>query len=393
MSETADLANGKLEHFNFQKGALAIDLKREGSRPNTAGIVADLEFEKQAPSIKAEVRRLAKERGLWDKAPSSTDAELLRDFNLIFDVLKVPEPLRKSVLESILIDLKQERASEDSRRRHLVGEIASIDKKLEIFNEVEEWTREPLRLERPEGSQFHKLLETMRDGAVLIPMLNEDIPERFGHSLDPISHSFVIGHDWAAAFANAKDFDGGEWRMPYEHTAFEFVFSGKRVIFVVSENQDHRQGLLFARFHIGWSMLTTFDLMAGKAPVAKADTEGKIFEALATRCMAQIRAIVIALEAEVAVTEVVRAPHKLNAAREKRGKLPILDYHVVALARRTRHEPLPDTTSLVEMEPRRHPRLHFVRGHWRHFPNHKTWIRWFLRGDADLGYIDKHYKL
>ena len=102
----------------------------------------------------------------------------------------------------------------------------------------------------------------------------------------------------------------------------------------------------------------------------------------------QIRAMCIALDAEVAVSSIVRAPHRLNAARVDRGRLPIFDYHVVSLAKRTRPEALADT----ECEGR-HPRLHWVRGHWRHYTNVKTWIRWHLRGDPDLGFIEKHYRL
>jgi hypothetical protein len=41
----------------------------------------------------------------------------------------------------------------------------------------------------------------------------------------------------------------------------------------------------------------------------------------------------------------------------------------------------------------RSPRLHFRRRHWRHFVNHKTWIKWTLVGDPDLGFIDKDYRL
>lgn len=37
--------------------------------------------------------------------------------------------------------------------------------------------------------------------------------------------------------------------------------------------------------------------------------------------------------------------------------------------------------------------MHFVRGHWRHYEVSKTWIRWHLRGDPDLGFIDKEYRL
>lgn len=62
----------------------------------------------------------------------------------------------------------------------------------------------------------------------------------------------------------------------------------------------------------------------------------------------------------------------------------------VRLARRTRASAFPaDHVG----EERRSPRLHFVRGHWRRYANHKTWLKWFLRGDPDLGFIDKHYRL
>lgn len=106
--------------------------------------------------------------------------------------------------------------------------------------------------------------------------------------------------------------------------------------------------------------------------------------------VAAIRAICVALEAEVAATEVVRTPHKLNHARERRGRQPIFSYHTVNLARRSRVERLPAD---ADHEPAWRVRLHFRRGHWRHFENHKTWIKWMLVGDPDLGFVDKHYKL
>ena len=102
----------------------------------------------------------------------------------------------------------------------------------------------------------------------------------------------------------------------------------------------------------------------------------------------QIRAIAIALDAEVIETECVRAPEKLNKAREKRGEPPLRDYHIVSLAQRHRAAPLPD-------HERRHrsPRLHFRRGHWRHYEEHRTWVRWTLVGNPDLGFIEKEYRL
>jgi hypothetical protein len=396
------VGKGKAERFDFEKGGMAVHLKRQSAGPDAmVGISVEVPGKKARYTLPPRTEEQDDlvdeflERWPWhddEKAMTAAIAPLL-------DELRIPEPLRWGFIARVTAKLDERESGLVRERRGLLErikaaeeELDGIDKKHEIFAEVTEWMRAPLNLQRPDGSAFHKLQETMRDGAMLVPAVDEKIPQGFERSLDPVTHAFVVNHDWAAAFKNATDFEGGEWHMPYEHTAFEFVISGKRVIFVVSDDKDRRQGLLFVNCRVGWAMLTTFDITAEKA-TPKIDTKDKACERVASICLAQIRAIVIALEAEVAVTEVVRAPHKLNAAREKRGRLPILDYHVVSLARRTRYVALPDPASPVEAEPRRHPRLHFVRGHWRHFANHKTWIRWFLRGDHDLGFIDKSYRL
>ncbi|HKM88832.1 MAG TPA: hypothetical protein VJX48_09530, partial [Xanthobacteraceae bacterium] len=106
----------------------------------------------------------------------------------------------------------------------------------------------------------------------------------------------------------------------------------------------------------------------------------------------EIKAVCIALEAQIATTEVIRAPLKLNKARERGGKPPLPDYRVVQLTKRSTPLPLP-TTGGPAAEKRQSPRLHFRRGHWAHFSNHRTWRKWTLVGDPDLGFIDKHYRL
>lgn len=102
----------------------------------------------------------------------------------------------------------------------------------------------------------------------------------------------------------------------------------------------------------------------------------------------QVRAICIALDAEVATHSVIRAPHKLNEKRSRDGKPPVSDYHVVDLARRHRVANPSGAVGGVGKK-----RLHFRRGHWRHYETTKTWVRWCLVGNPDLGFIQKSYSL
>lgn len=76
----------------------------------------------------------------------------------------------------------------------------------------------------------------------------------------------------------------------------------------------------------------------------------------------------------------------------RQGKMPLYDYHVVSLAARKRYAARLPEPGDQDVE-RRHVRLHFVRGHWRHYENHKVFIKWHMRGDPDLGFIDKEYRL
>ena len=204
------------------------------------------------------------------------------------------------------------------------------------------------------------------------------------------SHRFLMTHDWAAAFAGDRDFDdrGSEFRLPAPTCCFDFYVSGAHVLALVTEEAFSADGslapddgtdhfLLGVQLKNGW-------VLHGRSGAY--DAEVRLF----TFIFRHIKAACVALEAEIAETEIVRAPHKLNAARVRRGKLPLSDYHIINLMRRQRAAPLPLDH---ETEPHRSPRLHFRRGHWRHFVNHKTWIKWTLVGDPDLGFIDKEYRL
>lgn len=216
-----------------------------------------------------------------------------------------------------------------------------------------------------------------------------------GKGVDDLSlgkHIFLIQHDWAAAFASAHDYQTGEYLLPAEHCTFECRVNGTR--FAVHIGGDHPNGFTLAFVYMetadGWFTLPPTHFNDGRL---FSQHKGHYLEQHLDKLMdffsAHIRAISIGLESEVAVATVVRAPHKLNHAREKVGKLPLFDFHVIDLTRRQRLEP---ATPDPDRETTRR-RLHFVRGHWRHYVDHKTWIKWHYRGDPDLGFIDKEYRL
>lgn len=262
--------------------------------------------------------------------------------------------------------------------------------------ELVAWCRAKPALERLDSSAWHKAVAALRSNEMHIPVVGGDVPDVYRRSIDVSPQVFVVAHDWAAAFAGAGDFEGGEWRLPYEHSVFEFRIGGHRVAALVSQASDdvplrQTQCIPCAGLDAGWVMPMIYKYDGAAWRPTRPHWLGETFQPVMDMIGAQVRAIAIALEAEVATTELIRAPHRLNVAREKRGALPIADYHVIRLDRRRRLAPLPDDGN--DRERRRGVRLHFRRGHWRHYANHKTWIEWMLVGNPDLGFIDKEYRL
>jgi len=306
-----------------------------------------------------------------------------------------------------MVAMAQERLNEiesiERERRELRCEIIALnateinDKAMEELLPVGE---HPV-LQRLTETKFHGMMDADAAGAILAPGASQ-IPHAIAMlSPEGAPHIFVVQHDWAAAFKHAQDFEGGEWKLPYNDVAFEFRISGKRTIVLCGSENGHFSSIyMLTESSYGWIVSGVYEIMPNGDPkvvVAKAaEVISRAFfgamEPLARLCLAQIRAVSISLEADVAETEVVRAPHKLNRQREKKGRVPIFDYHIVNLTARKRYAPRAPQPGDIDEE-RHHKRMHWVRGHWRHYTNSKTWIKWHLRGDPDLGFIDKEYRL
>lgn len=253
-----------------------------------------------------------------------------------------------------------------------------------------------------EESAWHKILEQWCAGVMVVPagkggapIIEQPMLKRIGDCLrNSIASTGVLllRHDWTAAFKGAENLDEGDIKIPYPITILEGRVNGYRVALLVAEDLMGKKDpvcFLHVETERGWGFMGGTEITRDFGIIRKHSSIPKCFLRLFDALCAQMRAICIALDAEVAETEIIRAPYKLNAKREKRGQLPIFDHHIVNLTHRHRHPVFaPDPNREIH-----HRRLHFVRGHYRHYEDHKTWIKWFLRGDPDLGFIDKEYKL
>lgn len=263
--------------------------------------------------------------------------------------------------------------------------LKNADDKLLILNDLADWISNGLVLERATNSAIHRFQEAVQNNQ--LHHVSDTEPLDFPVDLLSL-HSFVVEHDLASAFARMENFESGEFEAPYDCTLFEFQLSGKRVILLMQKHENNYWTLLFVETSGLW-FTPNFGYILGTDLADCPTGDAQIFRAIYEKISSQVRAICIALDARIATEEIVRAPTALNKIRARSGKLPLIDYSIIKLMHRSRYEALP--SSGEEEHAKR--RLHFVRGHWRHFETHKTWIKWFLRGDPDLGFIEKEYRL
>lgn len=231
-------------------------------------------------------------------------------------------------------------------------------------------------LEKNECSRLHLLTEALLSKRCLRYGGTDKIwVTHTSRADDPIlhvKHTFVMRHDWAGAFEGAVGI-ADNCRLPFEMCAFEFRISGHTVI-AVSFGEEVAKSYFIPFVQSGdyWVALELNDVP----------------DTLVEFLQIQICASCVALDAEVATHSVVRAPAKLNEKRVSKGHRPLSDYYVVDLAKRHRV-----ANPSTEVGGGGKKRLHFRRGHWRHYEETKTWVKWCLVGNPDLGFVNKHYSL
>lgn len=310
---------------------------------------------------------------ILEKVPADKRPEMLQQLHSRFRSSKDFSGAAVSVVRDRVAEIKSEEAR--------------LSRGIDALSEVHSWVDAgSLALSCPQGSSWYKLKQAW-DNKEVFTAVGADLDHSLFFATEP--HVIVLEHDWAAAFSGAGDFDAGEFKLPFPACCFEFVFGGKRVLALMIEGGsadiDMRAFVQTKHgFVSGWHYRYNNGEW-GCPGGAVSETN----EWLAVEICRQVRAASIAMEAEAVEASPVEAPAKLNAARAKRGEVPLNGYSVIRIAahRRARYEAEPTGGEA------RRVRCHFRRGHWRHYANHKTWVKWMLVGNPNLGFVNKHYRL
>jgi hypothetical protein len=290
---------------------------------------------------------------------------------------------RKEFLGVKIRELRRDVGTHDRKRKHIYKRLAELDRMKDAYNSIISWIDAGVVLERPDGPAFRDLRRAIsQDENLWYYDEKSGAPsESAALEKEVFRHAevFVVEHDWASAFASS-DMQGAPFKLPYDVCAFEFRLSGRPVIALATHLETKVFFSLAFGGPDGW-LLPDYSIEVSDPP----PLVGRPMADIYARVGDQIRAICIALEAEVARSDVQREPY---AGTGKNTFSAARSYHVVSLARRAAR-PLAAPGNATG----RRVRLHFRRGHWRHFETHKTWIKWMLVGDPELGFIDKHYRL
>jgi hypothetical protein len=308
--------------------------------------------------------------------PTDRDSSLV---DLAFAMDRYPEETKDLTFDQLGDFFRKkrgevQRAAREAKRCD--AEMEMLQRDVASLDQLRAWAESVPAMQKPREPSFRRFRRAMLDWET-VQYGPKCESREFDQEVMKFVEPFMIEHDWSAALRASFD---GDIRLPYEVCAFEFRFGDRPVLAIATQFESDIMFSLAVEMDRWVFCGCAMSVHTSRSTVA--DAVGSVHSRVAD----QIRAVCIALDAEVAVSEAARADHPGAASAALR--VPGRDYHVVSLA--TRHaRPAPlggDPTG-------RRVRLHFRRGHWRHFDNHKTWIRWMLVGDPDLGFIEKHYTL
>lgn len=254
----------------------------------------------------------------------------------------------------------------------------SESKKIEMFLKMEDSYAQisellegvDISINRINQSITHKAIEAIKNGRFFPKTLPTEDEKQTYIEILRSGHVFIINQD-LPGIAEHHSFVGNcEIMLPFEVTIFEISICSSRIICVATQKNNESPDYALMLFSNNGS-LVPLDLR----PCLLVD---EIRQKIETIC--------IFLDSEVAQKTVIRAPIELNKKRQKTGKEKIKDHYFIDLLKRNKY-------SITGEQRGPGVRLHFRRGHWRHFETHKTWVKWTLVGDKDLGFVEKGYRL
>lgn len=237
-------------------------------------------------------------------------------------------------------------------------EKADSDRKVRLIKHFKDTVANmKLVLQANETSRVHKFQEgeVYRDGQGVNAVIS-------------FAHAFVVRHDWLGVLGDTNP-ELNEWELPYDDCLFEYKVDGHVCLVHVTPDKKFT---FFVEVASGCWYCPTPDY-----PVL--DFLRK-----------QVAAACVVIEAEVATHTVVRQDTALQAKRKKAGRPLLQDFHILDLNHKRSR--VSNAAPAHEGEKGK-KRLHFCRGHWRQYATHRTRIPWCLKGNPELGFVDKMYRL
>lgn len=319
-----------------------------------------------------------------------------RVIDMVKNLRNLSRDQQRDALKKAFRQLRREKQETKRQKEDVDAELEKRHRCIDAIDDIVAWAATQPKLRRADGSKLRELRAAVRGGRseALTADKNAHTAGEFEKEVFVAAEPMVVTHDWAAAFAGSN-LDDPAIKLPYDVCAFEFQFGERRVIAIATEaNESIVFGAFVEQGNGHWLVFdVAFDAVRmNDKPVAlhgrlQGSDGGAGLEVVFAQISKQIVAVCIALDAEVAVSEAVREPYQ--KAHGKNFHAPARTYNVVSLVRRTRAAPLEGDREGTGAR----RKLHFRRGHWRHYPDHRTWLKWMLVGDPDLGWVEKEYRL
>lgn len=196
--------------------------------------------------------------------------------------------------------------------------------------------------------------------------------------------TILVKSDWASVCRSVDGYEESEFQLPFDDCLFETSIGGFRSAAVFKRADEDGDTYCMTFVHVGgvWAPYTIFYLIDGVW--RRSDSYDVGAEGFIQTIVDQVRASSILVEAEV-VELIKHLPDtKLQKARAKRGKPPLMAHLEIGMRRQ--QKPSIDSGEYQGVR-----RCHFRRGHWMRVGDKRVWRKWTIVGNPDLGFVDKTY--